>query len=701
MGLKLASADNGYDPTEQALFTRIASYDAAGNSDAAKAAAQQLRNYQAQQVAQASSTAMTSAQTQPAAQAVQQGQQAASGPPEPDAYTPQAQQVLQGPAGAAESFLSGAVNQIPFGQAAEDAVGGVENAGVNALSQMTGGNVNIPFHYDPQAVRQVQQASQAAQPAAALAGGATGLATGLVGGLALGGAGDAAEGANALSSLGRMAGTGAALGGAQAGVSTADNELVSGKGLDPGAIAENTALGAGVGAAVAPIAQAATGLGAKIITGAGTKAWSYMARNLGMSVPDLQAALQSQADRGLQPNIQQVLTDQAAGTVNSVASKNPILAQGLRTSAAAADQQLPDQVATSVMQTPMPARPTNVAGVADNSQTPMKLLNANRDATNAAIGAIRDEPLTISADTVERPEFMQSIPSGPKWGDIRDTIADAQTEDADGNTVQGDVDFTVGQADRLRKLFNTAGNSPTGQGSPVADLAEDFRSEARDAHPGYDQALTDFANADNYRQGFNHAVTGSTEDASTNPGLIQALNTDEGAAGHTAGTLTYIRNQALSNPASAARTAESLSSNTAPAQFLRSQPGSQATQDTLDSIASSNRSTALSTPAGVRPAAEQNAGTSLAIGAIEGGTGHVGGALWNTLKAVSTYMGGQHFPQAVQNDFVNSLTSRDPDVINAALSRLQRSGASAAQIRRLSAVAGGLAGRSAGSIFGD
>lgn len=420
-------------------------------------------------------------------------------------------------------------------------------------------------------------------------------------------------------------------------------------------------------------------------------AWRKVSAKLNIDPNQTQAFLDQQRARGITPTIAGLQDARNAGQLAKLAAKNPGTAEALQTGQQAAQAQSPDEMAAAIEQhIPAPANPL-LAGVASHEQAPATLQRALKTNMDQRMTAIRDQQVPLPQDLLESPEVGDAT-AGRQWRQLRERVG--QVADP-ANATSGHL--TVGEVDDLRQNLNKISPHP---GSPHAQAANELMAETRNAVPDYNQLMTEYGQAAQYNQGFNHGHAGTAANAATNDATVRALGGPHGQAGHAAGIMVNLRDKAAAGVNSALGTANDIAATGATQRALQAAApaGAQAIQDTAGAIAARQRAVNMGTPAVQVPEENSQLG-AIVRGTAAGAVGMTHTAGHHYGRAVMEFLGRNTFAPEVQAQIGRGLMSPDRGVQRETLNSLRQAGVDAQTLRTLSQKIGAMAGYGTSQTF--
>lgn len=572
-------------------------------------------------------------------------------------------------AGSLEAFGSSTLNHLP-----------VVGPGLTTISQGAEVGLNHLLGSGPQDMTGVAQQQQQAQQDFGLSSN-IGTVAGTVAPALIPGLGEiaaaapgASAGANVLRAMEVAGGTGAA-----------DTLARTG---DLTAAAYSGVTSALAGPVLGKVAGIATE-GVKNLAAPARRAWGYVASKIGMTPDELITKVQDfNAQNGRMPSVQEMLDAKSAGGVKDFANSNPEAAMQLQAGQRASVESLPAQAAATVEAAGIPApTPKFLKNIPANAQAPTQaspvdpLLAARDTGMKAAMAPIAQTPVELDLAPLLKKKVYSQLPD-----ETQKLVRDA-AKDAGDSLDDATVTVPLEQADAMRQTFRGLQQTPKNR-KLFRGLAEDTRAAAVDQVPAYGTALDDFAAADNYRLGFNHAQQPGAVGSDVADQQQRALLTPEGLAGHQAGVMTTARDAAAQNPAAAAQQLEGLAGQGTANKTIagiRGQPAADAARARAQGILESQRSAAASTPNAIKPEDDSGSTRNLVTGAGEMAAGlHLSG-LGRFGRAISSFMFRTKFAPAVQREIGLGLTSHDPAIVNRTIGRLRQMHVDAHELQKLQA----------------
>lgn len=549
---------------------------------------------------------------------------------------------------------------------------------------------------------QAQQAKLDAQMARyRAAGGTVGTvldAAGTVGGLATGGGLLSAAsksvpalaralpqiGEGALSSIGKLAGTGAAVGAAPA--------LV--RGDDSG----SALTGAAVGGLAGPVGAAAGQLLARgtqrvLDTAGGTvgtsRAWRYLASKLGMTPQDAALLARSAKEAGGNASLQSVLTTAQQDVIRRTAAVNPTMASIQSDALRAGEQALPGQVAgvvrDSVQRMPLPAF---LKGLDATALSPNAVAAQLKQSADKAFGALRNTPVKLPDELIGMPELYAAVP-GARNRLLRERIANNK--------------LTGGDVDMIRQALSRQATIP---GSDAAQLRDALVQGAASLNPAYSKALGDFAQGAKFRDAFSFGwgggMKGNVTDAQ-NASLFRTLQTPEGTAAYELGRAGNMQ-QTAAGSVSGARTVMEDVARTGPlTQATGAAFGSDADvfRTRITDMLRQDIANRRATPSSSRPAIDSTATGHLIFGATEIAGGMPRGGAFRIAHGIVRSLGGAGFSKKAQQEIGKGLTAKDAATRQATAQALLDAMSEVQRRTSLSTAAGLTAAGQAGSAAGQ
>lgn len=463
----------------------------------------------------------------------------------------------------------------------------------------------------------------------------------------------------------------------------------------------STAIGAGTGAVLGPLLSKGVEMAKERLPGIGDSmgaGWRKAAEALGITkneLPALQQHLDDQRAAGITPTLASAMNAKQTGQLSKLANKNPDLATMLNEGKTAAAEQTPTEMSAAIeRQIPSPAAATAdpttgaqnplLAGIPAGAQEPGTIKAAIKANTTAAMDQIRSRQVPLPNELLQSPEIADAT-RGYSGRQLRARI-DAVTDPT--NATSGHLN--VGEVNQLRDNLNGLSMRP---GDAHATARQDLMNETRASVPEFNDIMQHYGNADKYRLGFKLGNSGRTMGSSDHAPTMAAVGTTHGIAGHQAGILTNLRDQAAKGVDSALDVAKETARVGATQRALQaaSPQGAADVQNTGANIAARANALRAGTPA-VNVPDEQNALGSIVRGTGAAAVGMTHGAAHHYGRAVMEFLGRNTFSPEVQQSIGRGLMSPDRGIQQQTLQQLQRSGASTEDIRNL---ANRLAGMSA------
>lgn len=408
--------------------------------------------------------------------------------------------------------------------------------------------------------------------------------------------------------------------------------------------------------------------------------WRKLAGKVGMTADEMQTAVDAQRAAGLTPTIAGALNMKAAGQLNKVATSNPELAEALNAGRTAAQDRTPDAMANAVEQHIQPPASRLLSTVPANAQSDGELRYALKSNTTALMNPIRNKQVPMPQDLLESNEVQTAL-AGRKWAGIRGKIHDL----ADPN-IAAKTHLNVGELDDIRDQLGNVSPHP---GSALDDAKKEVMNEMRTRVPEYNKLMEDYGDADKYRLGFKLGAQNKTTGATTHDPTIAAMHTVHGAAGHLAGTLTYLRNKAAKGVDSAVDVATEASRVGATQRALaavNAGPG-----QTGGAIAQQHATLNRGTPQ-IQVPEEQTGLGSVVRGAAAGSVGMSHTAGHHFGRAIMDFMQRNTFSPEVQREIGAGLTSTNRQIQAQTLSKLRQAGIDTKMLRNLGQKMGAMAG---------
>lgn len=497
----------------------------------------------------------------------------------------------------------------------------------------------------------------------------------------------------------------AVTGGAAAGAYTATDDLVRNGNVDPSNVVLNAATGAVIGPAVSKIGT----MIAKGVQNNSTKAMGVLADKLNMTPHALQGVYDNfSAATGRVPTMAELVEMQGRGELKALASKNPIIQQGLNTAADTAAAQRPDTLSSIVDDSAAPVTagslPEHLA-IAGTPETQNALAQGRTARMTAAMNPIRNSAVGIDTTDVgllADPRVRAAVRADPDLSArLRETVDDINENGQSDN-------LSVNDIDSIRRSLRAQQTSRSNPGGGVnynphiagqyGELADNIAALGTAAEPGYQDALDQFGRDSNYIKGFAHGNAGKAIGDASNPDLISALNEAEGQAGHQAGIVARTAASAADSPDSAVRTAATLAAGTGDSATLRQAVGEQAFgQVQRAAQAETQSATALNDLTGrPAPTPEGMSASQLAQTVGAAAAHSPAGMLIHAAKAIPTF---SKLSDGIQRQVVRYLA--DPAMTQQGINLLRRAGARDEDIRRFAVALSANAGLNTANTLGQ
>lgn len=607
-------------------------------------------------------------------------------------------------AGSLASFGSSTLNALP-----------VIGPGLTTISQAGEAGINSLIGSGPTSmagVAQQQNALRQQYPLPSL----TGTVAGTVGPALLPGVGAAVGGAVAgdVASAGMNLGRAVLLGGSTAaadtaarGGSLADDAMSGVAGAVAGPVVGKVAgfVAPYVGNAVrgaTSIARQLAGDTAPAASAASRRAWAYVASKLGVSADDMaKFVAQRKADTGQAPTLQEVMQAHSAGGIKNLANSNPETAMALQEGQRASQAALPAQAAATVeaagIPAPKPAFLKNVPAAAQSptQANPIHPLVAARDAgMKAAMAPINATPVDLSLEPLLKKKVYTQLP------DEAQKLVRAAAKSA-GDLADATVSIPLEHVDVMRRTFRSLQQTPKNR-ALFRGLANDVGEAATAQVPAYGKALNDFADADNYILGFAHAGAPGAVGSDVAAAQQRALETPHGLAGHRAGVMTTLRDQANRSPAAATAALNDMAGEGTANRTIATiagQPAADTAQLRAKALLAGQRSATASTPSAIQPADEGSNTRNLLAATAEGAAGLHLSAAGRASRVISDFITRAKLPPALQREVGKAFTSRDPAVVAATLDKLRAANVSEADLKNLQAAFSILGGGMASGVI--
>lgn len=311
------------------------------------------------------------------------------------------------------------------------------------------------------------------------------------------------QGGGRMGEAARVVGGGAAAGATEA--------AMHGEDIGTGAM-----LGATGGAIGGALAKPVSEVVKRLAPGAqqqASRAWRYLAQKLGVSVDDIERRVNAYrlANNGRDPSVQQIMSDHDAGLLNEVGTMLPHTGAELRAGARAAERGAPVTGAGGQL----PNSPRFLQNVTPESVSPTALLNARDEAMDAAMGAIRNNPVTLDPDMVDALIDLGGLNSR-KWRGVAERL---RSDTA-----------TIDDIDKVRKRLTKINSSEFNV--DVDDLLQDLRA----AMPAdYAELIDEYAAASRYIDAFDLGRGGKSRGDIKDAAERATMRTPEGEAGYALG----------------------------------------------------------------------------------------------------------------------------------------------------------------------
>ena len=497
----------------------------------------------------------------------------------------------------------------------------------------------------------------------------------------------------------------------------AGDQLLRGGGLN-----SNTAIAAGIGIVGGPIAgkvlpmipagakaiyRALGGDAAGAVHDRAIKALAPIIANItdptarGKLIDDLAAKI------GIRPPIAAALDQTEGAAAVALAADNPILTTRMREGKKAFEAQQPGLMQSVVADSAGPkavAGGPNLASVPGIDNPRVQDINALEKAQSATMTSTLDP---VRGNQVIIDKAGMELLSDP---DLRSALGRLSSyergltwETLDQQALTGaPVTLPLGVMEKLRYAVGKLARGEHGPLSKYRDLRDSIEELATDQIPEYGAALEQYRADSDYIRGFEHGRDGKTiGEARRDGGVSAALDTPDGAAGHSAGITAHLAGKSGASEAGAASTASALAENAAPRRLAEQALGPAATPITEASAAldAANLSFKGATPPSVRHIPEQNLVESAVTAAGAGLVGQTRTMGSRIFSGIHGLLGNTTLPPAVQNKVADMLLSNDPLVHKQVFAYMEKFGVDEQTRVALQAMVGGVASINAGRFL--